>query len=71
MKPTYYGAVVRIERRGAGLDGLRVVQRLTPVSNEWIDLRTFPESSDYCSRDSVAYALALQKQIDGSLVLGI
>jgi hypothetical protein len=72
MKPTYYGTEVRIEIRGLGLDGTRVVQRFDPEANAWIDDATFYEASDSCSTDSKRYALGLQstlRKTDGPLGL--
>lgn len=62
MKPTYYGTAVRIEIRGMGLDGTRVVQRFDPETNTWIDDATFYEATDSCSTESKRHALSLAKR---------
>lgn len=48
IRRTYFGANVRIEHRGAGLEGSLVVQQANPLTDGWIDYRSFYESSDYC-----------------------
>lgn len=62
MKPTYYGTEVRIEIRGMGLDGTRVVQRFDPETTTWIDDAVFYEASDSCSAESKRYAMSLAKR---------
>ena len=59
MKPTYYGAHVRIEHRGSGLGGSLVVQRFSPISEGWHDAATFHESASYCYTDAKEYAADL------------
>jgi hypothetical protein len=56
---TYHGANVRILYAGSGLDGRLIVQRYNPLSNDWIDARTFHESSDYCYTEAKAFAASL------------
>lgn len=63
MKPTYFGAHVRIDKRGFGLDGQRVVQRENLVGGGWIDVRAFHESDDYCYTDSRFFASNLAAKI--------
>lgn len=63
MKPTYYGASVRIEHRGEGLGGSLVVQRSNPVGGGWLDVRTFYESASYCYTEAREYASNLAAQI--------
>lgn len=48
IRRTYYGANVRIEHRGMGLDGCLVVQQANPLTDGWIDYQSFYQSSDYC-----------------------
>jgi hypothetical protein len=62
-RTTYYGANVRIERRGMGLDGSLVVQRANHVGGGWIDDRTFYESASYCYTEAKSYAGALAAKI--------
>ena len=63
MKPAYYGAHVRIERRGSGPGGSLVVQRSNLVGGGWIDVRTFYESASYCYTEAREYASSLAAQI--------
>ena len=56
---TYYGANVRIQSRGTGMDGAQVVQQANPLTGGWIDDRAFYESNDYCYSESKSYASAL------------
>ena len=63
MKPTYYGANVRIEHRGSGLGGSLVVQRFSPISEGWHDAATFHESASYCYTEAREYASALAAQL--------
>jgi hypothetical protein len=63
MKPTYYGAHVRIEHRGSGPGGSLVVQRSNPIGGGWIDDRTFYESASYCYTEAREYASALAAEL--------
>lgn len=56
---TYYGALVRIQSRGMGMDGSQVVQRVNDLTDGWIDDRIFHESDDYCYSNSKDWARAL------------
>jgi hypothetical protein len=60
---TYYGALVRIVSRGMGMDGAQVVQRVNPLTDGWIDDRSFYESSDYCYSESKAWARELAAKL--------
>lgn len=59
IRPTYYGANVRIEHRGAGLGGSLVVQQANHVGGGWTDDRTFYESASYCYTDAKEHAAGL------------
>ena len=63
MKPTYYGAHVRIEHRGSGIGGSLVVQRSNLVGGGWLDVRTFYESESYCYTDAKLYASDLAAKL--------
>lgn len=60
---TYYGALVRIQSRGLGLDGAQVVQQVNPLTGGWSDDRSFSESSDYCYSESKAWATSLAAKL--------
>ena len=60
---TYYGALVRIQSRGLGLDGAQVVQQVNPLTGGWSDDRSFSESSDYCYSESKAWARDLAAKL--------
>jgi hypothetical protein len=55
----YYGAHVRIEYRGTGLDGKLVVQKENPIGGGWMDVKTFNEYSSYCHTEAKQYAASL------------
>lgn len=63
MKPSYYGALVRIEYRGLGLDGYLQVQRSNPLTNGWIDDRKFYQSASYCYTEAKQYASDLASKL--------
>lgn len=63
MKPTYYGAYVRIEHRGSGPGGSLVVQQANQVGGGWLDVRTFYESASYCYTESREFAADLAHQL--------
>lgn len=63
MKPTYYGAHVRIDRRGSGPGGSLVVQKSNPIGGGWLDVRTFYESASYCYTESKEYAAQLAHEL--------
>ena len=63
MKPTYYGAHVRIEHRGSGPGGSLVVQRSNLVGGGWLDVRAFYESASYCYTESREFAADLAHQL--------
>jgi hypothetical protein len=59
MKPTYFGALVRIAYHGKGPDYDLTVQRFSDVSGAWHDVRTFDHSFDYAWSDARLYAATL------------
>lgn len=59
MKPTYFGASVRIVYHGAKPDHDLTVQRFSDVSGGWHDTRTFDHSFDFAWTDARLYAAAL------------
>lgn len=63
MKPTYYGAHVRIDRRGSGPGGSLVVQRSNLVGGGWLDVRTFYESASYCHTEAREHAAWLAHEL--------
>jgi hypothetical protein len=74
MTPTYYGANVRIEYRGTGLDRILIVQAANPLTGGWIDKRRFYESASYCYTDARAYASDLASTMHSEsspLALGV
>lgn len=57
MKPTYYGAHVRIEKRGTGIDQLLVVQRENPTApGAWVDVRTYRTASSLAHVNAYEFA---------------
>lgn len=63
MKPTYYGAHVRIEHRGSGPGGFLVVQRSNPLAGGWIDVNSFSEAASYCHTHAREYAANLAHKL--------
>ena len=62
-RTTYYGALVRIQSRGLGLDGCLAVQRANDLTGGWIDDQTFDQSSDYCYSEAKSHASALAARL--------
>lgn len=60
---TYYGALVRIQSRGLGMDGAQVVQQVNPLTGGWSDSRVFHESDDYCYSNSKEWARDLAAKL--------
>jgi hypothetical protein len=63
MKPTYFGAMVRIVYRGTGPDYDLIVQRFSYVSGGWHDARTFDHEFDFAWTDARLFAAALSANI--------
>lgn len=63
MKPTYFGALVRIVYRGPGPDHDLTVQRFSDVSGGWHDVRTFDHEFDFAWTDARLYAAYLAHDI--------
>ncbi len=63
MKPTYFGALVRIVYRGPGPDHDLTVQRFSDVSGAWHDVRTFDHEFDFAWTDARLYAACLAHDI--------
>ncbi len=63
MKPTYFGAMVRIVYRGKGPDYDLIVQRFSDVSGGWHDARTFDHEFDFAWTDARLFAAALSANI--------
>lgn len=63
IRRTYYGSLVRIEHRGAGLEGSLVVQQANPLTDGWNDHRAFYESSDYCYSEAKECASSLAAKL--------
>ena len=59
MKPTYFGASVRILYDGQGPDHDLTVQRYSDVSGDWHDVRTFDHTYDFAWSEARLYASAL------------
>ena len=63
MKPTYYGALVRIQYQGNGLDRALIVQRSNPLTGGWLDVTSFHESASYCYTEARLYATDLAHKL--------
>lgn len=63
MKPTYFGANVRIVYHGPGPDYDLTVQRFSDVSGGWHDARTFDHTFDFAWSDARLYAATLAHNI--------
>ena len=59
MKPTYFGALVRIVYHGPGPDYDLTVQRYSGVSGDWHDVRTFDHTFEFSWSDSRLFAAEL------------
>lgn len=59
MKPTYFGANVRIAYRGPGIDKTLIVQKYNALANAWLDARVFDHTFDHAFTDARLYAAAL------------
>jgi hypothetical protein len=59
MKPTYFGASVRILYDGQGPDHDLIVQRYSDVSEGWHDVRTFDHTYDFAWSEARLYAADL------------
>jgi hypothetical protein len=63
MNPNYYGANVRIERRGSGPGGSLVVQQANPLTGGWLDVKTFYESASFCYSEAKECAADLAAKL--------
>ena len=63
MKPTYFGASVRIVYRGPGPDHDLIVQRYSDVSGGGHDVRTFDHTYDFAWSEARLYASDLSANI--------
>ena len=59
LKPTYFGALVRLVYRGPGPDHDLTVQRWSEVSGSWHDVKTFDHTFDFAWSDARLYAAEL------------
>lgn len=63
MKPTYFGASVRIVYRGPGPDHDLTVQRFSDCSGGWHDAATFDHSYDFAWTEARLYASGLAARL--------
>ena len=59
----YYGLNVRIMPCGTGQDKILVVQKLNPLTGDYINMRTFHESNSSAYTEAAQYAQALSDSI--------
>ena len=63
MKPTYFGALVRMVYRGPGPDHDLTVQRWSEVSGSWHDVKTYDHTYDFAWSEARLYASQLAHEL--------